>query len=73
MIISKAHSNHYKWGDNCDGWPLTDIEGLSVKQEWMPSGTQEVRHHHEHSNQFFYVLVGELAIEIENEQYHLLI
>ncbi|GGO08419.1 cupin domain-containing protein [Saccharibacillus kuerlensis] len=69
MIISKGSSNHYKWGNNCDGWPLVDSEALSVKQEKMPAGTQEERHFHEYANQFFYVLLGELVIEIENEQH----
>jgi len=57
---------HYKWGSDCDGWNLADEEGLSVKQELMPAGNQEVRHFHEAAQQFFYILKGKATFEIEN-------
>jgi mannose-6-phosphate isomerase-like protein (cupin superfamily) len=31
----------------------------------MPPGAAEVRHRHAHSRQFFYVLAGELSLEVE--------
>ncbi len=37
----------------------------------MPAGTAEQRHHHERARQFFYVLDGELTMEVAGEQ-HLL-
>ena len=40
-VIDKQTGKHYLWGDNCDSWILVDTEGLSVKQESMPSGTRE--------------------------------
>jgi hypothetical protein len=36
--------NHYKWGNDCDGWVLVDAENLSVKQERMPAQTAEALH-----------------------------
>lgn len=33
----------------------------------MPPGGAETRHHHQHTQQFFYVLAGEVLMEIEGE------
>jgi mannose-6-phosphate isomerase-like protein (cupin superfamily) len=38
-----------------------------VIEEVMSPGSAELRHRHEHAQQFFYVLSGELLIEIESE------
>jgi mannose-6-phosphate isomerase-like protein (cupin superfamily) len=38
--------------------------GLAVAEEEMPPGTSEHRHVHAHARQFFYVLDGELAMEL---------
>jgi methyltransferase (TIGR00027 family) len=56
---------HYAWGQGCDGWHLVKQEGVSVIQERMPAGTAETRHRHARARQFFYVLTGTLAIEME--------
>jgi mannose-6-phosphate isomerase-like protein (cupin superfamily) len=66
-MISKETAEHYTWGENCDGWHLLKSVGLSVIQERMPPQTSEVKHFHERSNQFFYILSGEAAMEIEGE------
>lgn len=63
--VSTQDAVHYRWGDHCDGWHLVRTAGLSVIQERMPAGTAEVRHRHGSSRQFFFVLAGELTIEIE--------
>lgn len=65
--ISRDNAEHYRWGDNCDGWRLVKDEHLSVIEEMMPTGAAEVRHRHQHAQQFFYVLKGELLMEIEGE------
>jgi mannose-6-phosphate isomerase-like protein (cupin superfamily) len=57
---------HYKWGNDCDGWNLVDEDHLSVKQELMPAGNQEVKHFHLAAQQFFYILKGKATFEIEN-------
>ena len=62
--ISSASAEHYTWGAQCDGWHLVRAPGLSVIQERMPPGTSEVRHRHAHSRQFFFVLAGELTLEV---------
>jgi mannose-6-phosphate isomerase-like protein (cupin superfamily) len=63
--VSAETAEHYTWGEVCDGWRLVRSDGLSVIEERMPPGAQEQRHFHVHARQFFYVLDGELTIEIE--------
>jgi methyltransferase (TIGR00027 family) len=63
--VSIASAEHYAWGQGCDGWHLVKQDGVSVIQEQMPPGTSEERHRHARSRQFFYVLSGELQIEVE--------
>lgn len=71
MKISKNNSEHYTWGDNCEGWRLVNKPGRSIIQEMMPPGTSEIRHYHEHASQFFYVLSGILTIELNGENFEL--
>lgn len=63
-IISAQNAEHYTWGDGCDGWHLVKSDSLSIIQERMPPGTAEVKHYHEKSHQFFFVLSGEATLEI---------
>jgi mannose-6-phosphate isomerase-like protein (cupin superfamily) len=70
QIISAKSAEHYKWGGplgiDCDGWHLVKTPDLSIIEELMPAGTSEVRHSHIHARQFFYVLEGELTLEVEH-------
>jgi len=63
--ISTATAEHYGWGEVCDGWHLVRTPELSVIEERMPPGASEQRHRHEIARQFFYVLQGELTMEVE--------
>ena len=63
--VSRANAEHYRWGNDCDGWHLVKNEQLSVIEEYMPPGTAEARHHHQQAQQFFYVLSGEVLMEVE--------
>jgi mannose-6-phosphate isomerase-like protein (cupin superfamily) len=63
--ISSATAAHYTWGEQCDGWHLVRGQDLSIIQERMPAGAREQRHRHARARQFFFVLQGELAIEVE--------
>jgi len=67
MIVKTSTADHYQWGANCDGWHLVKTPALSVIEERMPPGTSEVRHSHVHAHQFFYVLEGELTLEVEQQ------
>ncbi|MGA9509688.1 MAG: cupin domain-containing protein [Candidatus Sulfotelmatobacter sp.] len=63
--ISRENAEHYRWGDDCDGWHLVKDANLSVIEELLPSGASEVRHYHQKAQQFFYVLSGEVMMEVE--------
>lgn len=65
MKISKSNAEHYIWGDNCDGWYLVNNNDLSIIHERMPQNTLEVRHYHNHSQQFFFVLSGTATLEVD--------
>jgi len=63
--ISTATAQHYIWGEVCDGWHLVRTPEFSIIEERMPPGAAEQRHLHERARQFFYVLAGELTMEVE--------
>lgn len=63
----KKAAEHFKWGDNCDGWHLLKSDTLNVIKELMPSGTSEVLHYHEFAQQVFYILKGEATFKIAGE------
>ena len=67
--VSAANASHYVWGGDCDGWHLLRTPELSIIEENMPPGTWEKRHYHVRARQFFYVLAGELTMEIEREEF----
>ncbi len=71
LPVSRDSAEHYRWGGPdgslCDGWHLLKTGELSVIEERMPPGAEEVRHFHERARQFFYVLEGELTMEIGGE------
>jgi mannose-6-phosphate isomerase-like protein (cupin superfamily) len=74
--VSRDNVEHYTWpsaigGHSCDGWHLHRSEALSVIEERMPPGTAEQRHLHRRATQFFYVLAGELTIELEGTEHRL--
>jgi mannose-6-phosphate isomerase-like protein (cupin superfamily) len=66
-IISRRTAEHYTWGKVCDGWRLVGDAALSVIEEAMPPGSQEVRHYHQKAQQFFYILSGEATMETNAE------
>jgi len=68
-MISIATAAHYSWGDGCDGWHLVRTDALAVIEERMPAGTAERRHRHERARQFFYVLAGELTMEVDGAEF----
>ncbi|KXG42689.1 cupin domain-containing protein [Tepidibacillus decaturensis] len=69
--MSKETGEHYIWGSNCDGWHLLKQEDLSIIHERMPPGTEEARHYHNKSRQFFFILYGKAIIEINGEIHEL--
>lgn len=66
MIKNPQTVEHYKWGHS-DGWRLLDRHDLSVIQERMPPGAAEVKHLHRRARQLFYVLEGQIEMELMSE------
>ena len=66
-IKSTNNTEHYIWGDNCEGWHLLKSESLSIIQEKMPPHTSEGLHFHTNAQQFFFILKGTATFEIEGE------
>ncbi|MBD3885122.1 cupin domain-containing protein [Phormidium tenue FACHB-886] len=74
--VDLATAEHYTWGGGspytsdsplCDGWHLLKREDLSVIQERVPPGGAEVKHLHQRSRQFFYILSGEATMVIDHK------
>ncbi len=65
--VSRKNAEHYRWGNDCDAWWLVKDPHLSVIEELMPPGAAEVRHYHERAQQFFFILQGEVLMEMEGE------
>jgi len=70
-VVSIDNTEHFVWGNRCDGWWLKKSNGFTVIEETMPPGSLEEKHFHRITEQFFYVLEGTLCIEINNEEYQL--
>ena len=67
-MISKTTTKHYVWGNQCDGWKLVNTPDLTVIQERMPPGTNEVRHDHQKARQFFFILTGRATLELNGQR-----
>lgn len=65
QIVDLSNTEHYLWGDGCDGWHLLKRDDLSIITERVPPGSTEQRHYHVHSRQFFYILTGTATIEVD--------
>jgi len=63
--ISIRSAEHYTWGECCDGCYLVKNGRMNIIQERLPPGSGETRHRHNRAQQFFYVLNGEAALELE--------
>ena len=70
-MIDRNSAEHYIWGQNCDGWHLSKSSEVSIIQERMPQNTFEIRHIHNKSCQFFFILSGEATMEVNGETQHL--
>ena len=67
MAINKQNSKKYNWGDECFGWHLLNSPSLSVIQETMPAGTQEILHLHHKAQQFFFILKGVATFKVDGQ------
>ena len=67
MAVSIESAEHYVWGEVCDGWHLLKRDDMSVIQERVPPGGEEVMHYHHVARQFFYILHGEGTMVFEDQ------
>jgi mannose-6-phosphate isomerase-like protein (cupin superfamily) len=65
--IEPATADHYVWGGKNDGWYMINRRDLSIIQERMAPGGEEIRHYHRKSRQFFYVLSGTLTMDVDGD------
>ena len=70
-VVSIKNTEHYAWGDGCDGWHLLQDQNLHVIRESVPPGKSERKHFHSTAQQFFFILAGQAVIELEGDEYHL--
>jgi mannose-6-phosphate isomerase-like protein (cupin superfamily) len=70
-IVSTKNTEHYVWGENCDGWHLLKNSNLHVIQESVPPGKSEQRHFHSVAQQFFFILTGQAVMELAGRDYPL--
>lgn len=68
-VVNRNSAPHYKWGQGCDGWFLASSNDLLVIQERMPASSAERRHYHSKARQFFFVLQGQLTMELDGVVY----
>jgi len=66
-IVNTKNSEHYKWGNNSDGWHLLKSDSLSIIEENVPPNESEERHYHNKTQQFFYIISGIATIEISGK------
>ena len=69
MKITKTNSEEYDWGEKCKGWHLVSSKELSIIQELMSPKTQETSHKHSKSQQFFFILSGQVIFVIGKKEY----
>jgi len=69
--VSRSSAPHYTWANACDGWRLIDTPGLSVVEERVPPGAEEMRHYHNEARQFFYVLSGTAVVGTEEREHQI--
>jgi len=67
MKKTKKNSEHYFWGEKCEGWRMLDTADLNVTREMIPSGKGEKMHLHKKARQFFYIISGSATFEIDGQ------
>ena len=71
MKITTTNNEEYDWGEKCKGWHLVNTNALSIIQELMPPNTQEVKHKHSKSQQFFNILKGQATFIINGKEFQI--
>lgn len=64
MKRTKLNSEHYFWGEQCEGWRMLDNDLLNVTREMIPAGKCEKMHYHATFLQCFYIIKGTASFDI---------
>lgn len=59
------------WGKAGAGWMLSSSENLSIAERLLAPGVREIKHYHEKSWQFFYVLEGVGTMTLDDDEIEL--
>ncbi|WP_371328509.1 cupin domain-containing protein [Pantoea sp. 1.19] len=70
-MTSNTHAEHSSWGNEGDGWHLVKRQDMSIIHENKSAGREETRHLHHLSRQFFFVLSGELKMDVADKTHRL--
>jgi mannose-6-phosphate isomerase-like protein (cupin superfamily) len=69
VLKDKRNSEHYFFGENCDGWIIDNSNELGIIEEKMPPHTKENNHFHINSKQMIFVKSGTAIFDMEGVQY----
>ena len=69
MIRNRGNADHYTWGADCDGWHLLNHPEISVIEERVTPGASETPHRHAEARQLFYVLSGNVDMDIDDRTF----
>lgn len=62
--LNRRSAPRFTWREVCDGWTFVSANNLNVVLERMPPGTFEVRHVHERTRQWYFVLKGRATVDV---------
>jgi mannose-6-phosphate isomerase-like protein (cupin superfamily) len=63
-VRTKRTAPRSRWREVCESWSFAASHDLNVMLERMPPATHELRHKHEMTRQFYYLLQGTATVEV---------
>jgi len=66
--ITLDNSEQFHWGKAGIGWMLSNSDKVTIVERQLSEGTREVKHYHNKSWQFFYVISGVGTMFIDDDE-----
>lgn len=66
-LIDLQNTNHMTWGNNCDVYTLINTNKFHIIHETIPPGNKDKMHCHLVSDQFLYLLSGQITVKLIND------
>lgn len=66
-LIDIKQSNHMTWGNNCDVYTLINTDKFHIIHVAIPPRNKDKMHYHSISDQFLYLLSGEIKVKLIND------